>query len=187
MPKARKQKRAYNRKMPEVAAVEAGPIAPSEAPPKARSRSRMDEMRAERRERKGRGEEMTGRGRRLAIPPQFKDDKENEYRWINDDKSRVWDLTNQDYWEKVEADDSEAVGHSVRRQVGTKKNGDALYAHLVRKPKEFCDEDRAAKQERLDATFNQLAGGKRGDTVSLGDGQTGYVAIDTEIHDGRTS
>ena len=42
---------------------------------------------------------MDGHRMRLAIPPNYKDDKENEYRWINDDKARVYNLTKQDDWD----------------------------------------------------------------------------------------
>lgn len=151
----------------------------TEAEPQARSRT--DEQRGERRRR---DTEMDGYRYRLSIPPQYQKDKEHNYRWINDDKSRVFDLTKEDDWDQVQAEGQDGAS-TVRRQVGTKQNGEPLFAHLVRKPKEFCAEDEAKKQAALDETFEQLAAGKRGDPVSLGGGQTGYVATDTTIRDGR--
>ena len=142
---------------------------------------RTDERRSERRRR---DTEIDGHRMRLAIPPNFKDDKENEYRWINDDKSRVFDLTKQDDWDKVPSGGDGA--NSVRRQVGTKVNGDPLWAHLVRKTKAYCEEDRAKQQAVLDETFTQLASGKRGDDANLG-GEAGYIATDISIQDGRRS
>ncbi len=146
------------------------------------ARSRTEERRGERRRR---DTEMDGHRKRLAIPPKYKDDQENEYRWINDDKSRIFDLTKQDDWDKCPAV-GDTGANSVRRQVGTKKNGDPLYAHLVRKPKEYCEEDRAKKQAVLAETMNQLAAGKRGDDSKLV-GETGFIAADNSIRDGRRS
>jgi len=146
-------------------------------------RSRTAETRAARRRR---SDDIDGHRMRLAIPPQYKNDKENEYRWINDDRSRVFDLTKQDDWDQVPSDSGDDGANTVRRQVGTKPNGDPLFAHLVRKPKEFCEEDRAKKQAALDETMDQLAGGKRGDEVNIG-GAAGYVATDVNIRDGRRS
>ena len=150
------------------------------------ARSRTEEVRTERRRRGG---AIDGYRFRLQIPEKFRNDPENKYRWINDDKSRVFDMTKQDDWDQVQADEIE--GHdgasSVRRQVGTKANGDPLFAHLVRKSKKFCEEDRAVKRQALMETMDQLAGGKRGDEANLGGGQKGYVSIDASIRDGRRS
>lgn len=145
-----------------------------------------DEVR--RSERRRRSDEIDGYRMRLAIPPKYRDDKAHEYRWINDDKSRVFELTKEDDWDQVTTDDidSHDGANTVRRQVGTKANGEPLFAHLVRKPKRYCDEDRAKKQRLLDEQMEQLARGRRGDSANLG-GEAGYVATDTHIRDGRRS
>ena len=154
----------------------------AETTEEAPARSRTEERRSERRRR---DTEIDGHRMRLAIPPNYREDKENEYRWINDDRSRVFDLTKQDDWDKVPAvGDATDGANSVRRQVGEKKNGDPLWAHLVRKPKAYCEEDRAKQQAELDETMNQLAAGKRGDDANLG-GEKGYIAADISIRDGR--
>lgn len=147
------------------------------------SRSREGEQRSERRRRDSDG--MVGHRMRLALPPAYRGDKDNEYRWINDDKSRVHDLTKQDDWDIVHTDSKAEGANTVRRQVGTKANGDPLFAHLVRKPKEYCVEDRAKQAASLDETMDQIANtGNRGDTTNIG-GEAAYVAADTEIRDGR--
>lgn len=139
-----------------------------------------------RRERRRRDTEIDGYRMRLSIPEKYRKDAEHEYRWINDDKSRIAALTEQDDWDLVKADDieSHAGSDTVCRQVGTKANGEPLFAYLARKPKEFCEEDRAKKQRSLDETMDQLAAGRRGDPVNMG-GEAGYVATDTHVRDGR--
>jgi hypothetical protein len=156
-------------------------VAPAEQPDI--KRSRTDERR---RERRRRDDGMDGSRLNLKIPPQYANDKENVYRWINDEKARIHSMTQQDDWDKV-ATDSDDDAKSVCRQVGTKANGDPLFAHLVRKPKEWHDEDRARQQASLDETMDQLADtGKRGDPTKLGN-EAGYVATDVVIRDGRRS
>jgi hypothetical protein len=157
-----------------------------EAPEPPVLRSRKAEIR---RERRRRDTEIDGARMRLAIPTEYKNDPDHEYRWINDDKARVHDLTIMDDWDAVKADDIENHhgANSVRRQVGTKASGEPLFAQLVRKPRDLCDEDRAKKQALLDETMAQVTAKRtRGDPVSFG-GQTGYVAADTSFRDERKS
>lgn len=93
---------------------------------------------------------------KLAIPAEFRDDKEHEYRWINDENSRVYDLTKEDDWDicttsKPETSDDDRV----RRPVGT-KDGKPLYAYLVRKPKAFYDEDKRRNAARVAGAEQEL-------------------------------
>lgn len=159
-------------------------IEEASAPPV--QRSRKEEIR---RERRRRSTEIDGFRLRLAIPPEYSKDPDHEYRWVNDDKARVYDLTVRDDWDVVKADDidNHHGANSVRRQVGTKANGDPLFAQLVRKPRDFCEEDRAEKQAALDKSMEAVtAGRKRGDPAIVG-GQAGYVAVDTSYRDERKS
>ena len=128
--------------------------------------------RAERRRRNS--ETMDGMvGQRLTVE-EDKKAKDHRYRWINDDKSRIAAKTEQDDWD--------LVADEPRRQVGVKPTGEPLYAHLARKPEEFCVEDEARKQRALDEQMNELAQGRRGDTHEVG-----YVATDVSLRDGRRS
>lgn len=128
---------------------------------------------------------MDGFQQRLGVKEK---DPDYEYRWLNDDKTRIATKTQDDDWDLVKSDKEDSHGDSdtVRRQVGVKPNGDPLFAYLARKPKRFCDEDRAKKQEALDEQWSELARGKRGDPTNIG-GSEGYVATSTTIRDGRRS
>jgi hypothetical protein len=94
---------------------------------------------------------------KLAIPAEFRGDNDHEYRWINDENSRVYDLTVEDDWNichssRVEGSDDDRV----RRQVGTKKTGEPLYAFLVRKRKDWYDADKREKAEKRAEAEQQL-------------------------------
>lgn len=158
----------------------------SEAAEPPAQRSRKAEERQQRRRRDTDG--MDGARMRLAIPEKYRQDPDYEYRWINDDKARVYDLTVMDDWDVVKAGDidNHHGANSVRRQVGAKADGSALFAQLVRKPRDFCETDRAKSQARLDETMDAVtAKRKRGDPAALQGGQGGYVATDTTYRDGR--
>ncbi len=87
---------------------------------------------------------------KLALPPEFEDDKDHDYRWANDTGSRLYDLTKRDDWDLCGSENPEASDEDrVRRPVGTDKLGKPIYAYLVRKPKTFVEEDRMAKESRL--------------------------------------
>jgi hypothetical protein len=128
---------------------------------------------------------MSGFRTRLSVGER---DPNYEYRWINDDKSRVSALTKQDDWDVVQSDEEEShTGAStVTRQVGTKASGEPLMAYLVRKPKKYADEDRAKRQAALDEQMSAIGQSKRGDAIQMGGGP-GYVATDTQLKDGRRS
>ena len=80
---------------------------------------------------------------KLAIPAEFRNDTVHEYRWINDENDRVYSLTVEDDWNICQRADPEASDQDkYRRQVGTKTNGEPLYAYLVRKRKDWYDEDK---------------------------------------------
>lgn len=87
---------------------------------------------------------------KLALPAEFANDKEHAYYWANDDNSRIEDLTVRDDWDICTLSDHEASdGDKVRRQVGTKKTGEALYAYLLRKPMDYYEEDKRKGAERI--------------------------------------
>lgn len=97
---------------------------------------------------------------KLALPPEFREDKGHAYRWINDDGDRVYSLTKEDDWDICVREAPEgATEDQIRRQVGTKKNGEALYAYLVRKPIDLYEHDKqqnaAANIAREDAMLKR--------------------------------
>lgn len=90
-------------------------------------------------------------GRKLNIPPEFRDDPDHDYYWANDDNSRIYDLTVEDDYDHVTMSRPEASEEEkVRRPVGTKATGEPMYAYLLRKPKVFVEEDRAKKLAAID-------------------------------------
>jgi len=114
---------------------------------------------------------------KLAIPSEFRDDGDHEYRWINDDNDRVQSLTQEDDWDFCQSSTPEATDKdSVRRQVGTKKTGEPLYAYLVRKRKDWYDEDKRKGSERNNKTEQDLL--RR---PHQQDGATAYVASGSSI------
>lgn len=86
---------------------------------------------------------------KLALPAEVADDKEHAYYWANDENSRIADLTIRDDWDHVSLKGHEASDEDrVRRQVGTKKTGEPLYAYLLRKPMEYYQEDKRRGAEQ---------------------------------------
>lgn len=101
---------------------------------------------------------------RLGLPPEVMDDnKEYSLRWVNDEGGRIQHLTQQDDYDVVEGVDS--------RIVGTTGDGKALVARLLRKPKEFAEEDRKAKIEAINARegglIRQANGADPGNSYAL--------------------
>lgn len=89
-------------------------------------------------------------GRKLGIPAQFRDDKEHVYYWANDDSTRIYDLTVEDDYDVVKITNPEtSEEEKVRKPVGTKESGEPLYAYLLRKPREFAEEDQRAKETAI--------------------------------------
>lgn len=112
-------------------------------------RSRQEAVRTERRARDPGTLDRMKRNK-LALPAAFRDDPHHTYRWINDDNTRIHDMTVEGDWDICSlpgADTQE--GEQVRKPVGQKDNGDPLYAYLCREPKKFYDEDQAAKTEAI--------------------------------------
>lgn len=116
----------------------------------------------ERRTRRRRDDMGDGRLKNLAVEGTM--DSAFEYRWINDDPGRVYNLTVRDDWDVVTADQLGAK-HEKDRGVGTGierivDKGTGKRAVLVRKPKDYYEVDRAKAQAQLDELDKAL---RRGD------------------------
>ncbi len=101
---------------------------------------------------------------RLGLPQEVMDDnREYSLRWVNDEGGRIQHLTQQDDYDVVEGVDS--------RIVGTTGDGKPLVARLLRKPKEFAEEDRKAKIEAINARegglIRQANGADPGNSYAL--------------------
>lgn len=121
-------------------------------------------------------------GRKLHVDPSMKDPNFT-YRWINGDEARVQNLTVHDDWDFVTRDmlenpqmeaDNADIGTRVSRPVGKDENGKAVSAYLVRKPREFHEEDARKKRAAIDATVSDLRRGVVNDPQALS-GDKAYV------------
>jgi len=109
------------------------------------ARSRQEAVRTERRARDPGSLDRMKRDK-LALPAAFREDTNHTYRWVNDENTRIHDLTVEGDWDvcKLATSDTQE-GEAVRKPVGTKDNGEPLYAYLCREPIAFYAEDQAAK------------------------------------------
>jgi len=120
--------------------------------------SRADTIKQERRRRQS--DELGGRRRKLSHGPV---DRENfAYRWVNDEGSRLHDLTKNDDWEVVSdrsgtlKADGTGTGAEVSAYVGMGEQGRPVRAVLLRKPKSWHNDDLMAEQRRIDETESAM-------------------------------
>lgn len=151
---------------------------------------RVQETRARRRRRDDSGETLN---RKLYVPERFLDRGAYEYRWINDDGSRIQDKTKFDDWDIVTADQmgdgysevarDQSDSKAVRRQVG-KQDGRPVYAYFCRKPKEFHEEDQRKKLADIAAQEETMRRGPLPNKEGLGQAEA-YVPGGRANHIGR--
>lgn len=144
---------------------------------------------AEQKQRRRRRSDLgLGRLAKLDVPAHAKDPN-YVYRWINDTPGRVKQLTEQDDYDIVTSDmlgersDSDrGSGQNVERDAGG-----GMRAILVRKPREYYEQDKAAEQKLVDEIDDAL---RRGQTQSP-EGLSGPHSYVPEgginINDGRKS
>jgi hypothetical protein len=124
--------------------------------------SRNEQIKAERRRRNT--DSLSGKRRRLAVNEAGLDRANFEYRWVNDEGTRLYQLTQQDDWEVVADRDGSlrpggtGVGAEVATPIGIGPEG-ASRAVLLRKPKAFYDADEQMKQRQIDETEAAIKGG----------------------------
>jgi hypothetical protein len=135
--------------------------------------------------RRRRSDEGLAAEARLPIPPEVKARLEREGRiprWVNDQGNRMHRFTMQDDYDPVEGVPPVPVG------VG--KDGAPILAHLLSKPREFIEEDKAKaeerRREREEALFrqpdDQAAG--RGKNPNPGTAER-YIAPETTFRRGN--
>ncbi len=137
--------------------------------------SRQEAITTERRRRNP--DSLTGLRQKLGVTAEL--DRDNfEYRWANDDGTRIHDLTVKDDWEVVSdrsgklKPDGAGAGAEVAVPVGLGGSGAPVKAILLRKPKAFYEDDKRAEQRRIDETE---AGMKQGVTPNSGQDAQAYV------------
>lgn len=125
--------------------------------------SRTDQIKAERRRRNS--DALGGHRQRLFVNEAQLDRENYQYRWANDVDNRIYQLTVQDDYERVEdrdgsvRPDNSGMGAEVATPVGTTKEGAPMRAVLLRKPKTFHDDDERAKHRAIDETEASLKAG----------------------------
>ncbi len=124
-------------------------------------------------------------GMKLALPPEFQDDKDHYYFWATDNGARVHDLTTYDDYEVVRSSNPEATGaDACRRPVGQNETGQPQYAQLLRKPQYFMALHQKARDEAMKEQERQLS--RRAETDSPELQGTSYVSNSTIKHGGYT-
>lgn len=137
--------------------------------------ARAQEQREQRRRRDDMG---TGRLRNLAVTGHL--DPNYEYRFVNDDPGRLYQLTQQDDWDVVNGSDLEpdakdkGGGTPVERVVDKRTGKRAV---LVRKRKDYYLADKAKEQASIDETEKSLKQGATpgGNGLVAQEGAKAYV------------
>lgn len=159
-PEPRRRGRPPKVRQDEQGAPQTGetPVVQAAAQEAAPPRSQAAETRQRRRRRDDFGET---RNLKLAVPENLKDPA-YEYRWINDtDGGRVHQMTVLDDWDIVQTKDIDGQGEgtAVARIAGTTESNKPQRVYLVRKRKEFYEEDQRAKRERLNEVEKDIQRG----------------------------
>lgn len=135
--------------------------------------TRADETRSERRRRRGTGLDSN---LRFSLPDHLKNDPNWRYHWLVDRPGRVAQKTRYDDWDFVNDEEVQgdarntSAGSRIERHAGVDQFGNPLRAYLVRKRKEYDDEDKREHQAALDERMAAIRGGAvtnpKGETVT---------------------
>lgn len=123
---------------------------------------RIEEIRARRRER--RTVDVSGLSQKLEVPADLKDPRFT-YRWVKDTSTRLHEMKRKD-WELVDdpriAQDerNSGLGTRIERVSDERTTHAPQKSFLMRKPKEFYDEDKAKEAAKLKAQEQAIARGE---------------------------
>nr|QBM02669.1 hypothetical protein [uncultured archaeon] len=124
---------------------------------------RADAIRGERRRRQGSGLDSN---LRFSLPDHLKNDPNWRYHWLVDRPGRVSQKTRHDDWDFVEDAETESdarntgPGSRIERHAGVDQFGNPLRAYLVRKRKDYDEEDKREHQAALDERMSAIRGGQ---------------------------
>jgi len=128
------------------------------------ARENRTENTAKVRRRRSSSDEFDGTIFKLGLPD-YEKSSLYVYRWINDDGSRIIQMTKQDDWDFCSVDEfstdfrNTGDGTKISRIVGKDSTGQPMRAFLCKKLKEYEDSDRAKDLERLDRLYFQMRQG----------------------------
>lgn len=137
-------------------------IEPEPAPVRDAREDRAAEVSRHRRRRE---DSYEGAEMKLGVPD-YEKNPLYVYRWINDDGSRITQMTQADDWDICTVDEFSADfrntgnGTQISRIVGRDYTGRPMRALLCKKLKEYDDFDRAKEQERIDRLYFQMRQGE---------------------------
>jgi hypothetical protein len=124
------------------------------------AKNRADEVRTERRKKPG---QMAYGGGRLAVDESMLDRNTYEYRWVSDAPGRVQRLHDED-WDRVNdpaiKPDANTKGTVLSVHGGTEASGKNVDQILMRKRKEWFDEDQKEKLRPMEEVDKQLRSGQ---------------------------
>jgi hypothetical protein len=131
---------------------------------------RGEQIKAERRRRNT--DALEGKRRKLSVSEQNLDRENFVYRFANDEGNRIHDLTVNDDWEVVPQrncdEKTDGMGADISRYAGKDDRGQAVRAVLLRKKKDWHEDDKRAAQRRIDETEAAI---RQGATPGVDSGQ----------------
>ena len=132
--------------------------------------SRQEQVKAERRRRNS--DALQGKRRKLSVSEETLDRTNFVYRFANDEGNRIHDLTVNDDWEVVPQrngdEQTDGLGSEIARHVGRDEHGKGVRAVLLRKKKDWHEDDKKAAQRRIDETETAI---RQGATPGVDSGQ----------------
>lgn len=127
---------------------------------------------------------LMGKRRRLALDESALDKENFVYRFVNNEPGRIETMTQQDDWEVVQDRDNKIKGDStgqgseVSVHAGDGATGSPLRTVLLRKPKQFQDEDRRKMQRQIDESEAALRQGQVPGDGAKGDAFNHDISIE---------
>ncbi len=153
---------------------------------------RADQVQGERRRRRHGTLNRMAQFKLDCIEPEDLDLENYVYRWVNDQSSRIRQLTKQDDYDFVtldelgdgfdkESTDTESTGR-VRMLVGGSANNAPIYAYLLKKRRAFWDADNMEMAEFRQAQMEQrVYQGVETESDARGDTSNRYVAAGARL------
>jgi hypothetical protein len=123
----------------------------------------------------------------LMVPEEEKDQR-YVYRWINDDKYRLNQMTKQDDWDICNVSEFSSDfkntdgGTQVSRIVGRDAHDGIMRAFLCKKLKEYEDADRAKELRRINEMYTQMREGQIPGRDSLSRENEELRYVPKEVH-----
>ena len=104
---------------------------------------------------------------KMPVPEELLKDNNFVYRFFNDVGNRITHMTTNDDWDMVDSSGGNVgvdKGKALSHYVGTKEDGSPLTAYLMKKPRQYYEEDKASEQVGIDEKMNDIRKGAQGVT-----------------------